>query len=96
MAPSKPHPKKAPVKGAKKQAHSVTRLNYSKKPAAVQAQVSKKAKVAAIKAVKAAKETAVSSSVVAKAAPSSNWKMIQSVRNPCHAIYECCFITPVI
>ncbi|KAF9279740.1 3'-5' exonuclease [Mortierella antarctica] len=82
MAPSKPHPKKTPAKGAKKQAHSVTRLNYSKKPAAVQPQVSKKAKIAAIKAEKVAKETAVSSSVVAKAAPSSNWKTIQAKINP--------------
>ncbi|KAG0334157.1 3'-5' exonuclease [Podila horticola] len=82
MAPSKPHPKKAPAKGAKKQAHSVIRLNYSKKPTSVQPQVSKKAKIAAIKAEKAAKETAVSSSVVAKAAPSSNWKTILAKIDP--------------
>jgi hypothetical protein len=66
------------AKAAKKQPHSVTRLNYSKKPAAVQPQVSKKAKAAAIKE-KNAQDKTVSSSVVAKAAPSSNWKSLVKV-----------------
>ncbi|KAF9419299.1 3'-5' exonuclease [Podila epigama] len=74
MSP-KSQQKKAPAKGELKTPHSVTRLNYSKKPAAVQRQVSKKAKVAAAK-------DAVSSSVIAKAAPSSNWKSIQAKINP--------------
>ncbi|KAG0204906.1 3'-5' exonuclease [Mortierella sp. GBA30] len=70
------------AKGAKKQPHSVTRLNYSKKPAAVQTQVSKKKKTVATKTVKVANESTVTSSVVAKAAPSSNWKSLLSKIKP--------------
>lgn len=66
------------AKGTKKLPHSVTRLNYSKKPTAVQAQVSKKAKSAAIKE-KEAQDKTQSPSVVAKAAPSSNWKNLIKV-----------------
>ncbi|KAF9119708.1 3'-5' exonuclease [Mortierella sp. 14UC] len=83
MAPPK---KTAPKKGTKgtketkKEPHSIARLNYSKKPAAVQAQVSKKAKTAAIKE-KVSQDKTVSSSVVAKAAPSSNWKnLIKTIK----------------
>jgi hypothetical protein len=75
-------PKKTPKATAAKakKTHSVIRLNYSKKPAAVQPQVSKKAKIAAVKAEESAKENKISSSVTAKAAPSSNWKQLQAVR----------------
>lgn len=66
------------AKGTKKLPHSVTRLNYSKKPTAVQAQVSKKAQSAAIKE-KEAQDKTQSPSVVAKAAPSSNWKNLIKV-----------------
>ena len=66
------------AKGTKKQPHSLTRLNYSKKPTVVQAQVSKKAKSAAIKE-KEAQDKTQSPSVVAKAAPSSNWKNLIKV-----------------
>ncbi|GJJ78922.1 RNA exonuclease 4 [Entomortierella parvispora] len=78
--PPKQTPKSKNTKG--KKAHSVIRLNYSKKPAAVQPQVSKKAKIATVKAELAAKENKVSSSVVAKAAPSSNWKQLQAKIKP--------------
>ena len=76
--PPKQTPKPKVAKG--KKAHSVIRLNYSKKPAVVQAQVSKKTKIATVKAELAAKENKVSTSVIAKAAPSSNWKQLQAVR----------------
>lgn len=66
------------AKGTKKQPHSVVRLNYSKKPAVVQAQVSKKAQSAAIKK-RESQDKSQSSSVVAKAAPSSNWKNLIKV-----------------
>ncbi|KAG9326223.1 hypothetical protein KVV02_001107 [Mortierella alpina] len=74
--------KPAAAKGAKKQPHSVIRLNYSKKPAAVQKQLSKKNKTVVAKTVKVANETTVTSSVVAKAAPSSNWKSLISKIKP--------------
>ncbi|KAG9067783.1 3'-5' exonuclease [Linnemannia hyalina] len=68
------------AKGTKKQPHSVTRHNYSKKPTAVQTQVSKKAQSAAIKE-KEAQDKTQSPSVVAKAAPSSNWKnLIKTIK----------------
>ncbi|KAG0048252.1 3'-5' exonuclease [Gryganskiella cystojenkinii] len=79
--PPKKTSKTNPAKG-KKVPHSVARLNYSKKPASVQPQVSKKAKIAAVKAEQVAKEKTVSSSVVAKAAPSSNWKQLQAKIKP--------------
>ncbi|KAF9926094.1 3'-5' exonuclease [Linnemannia zychae] len=79
--PNKSAPNKG-AKGTKKQPHSVLRHNYSKKPAAIQPQTSKKAKVPALKEkTSVEKTTAVSSSIAAKSAPSSNWKnLIKTIK----------------
>ncbi|KAF8925019.1 ribonuclease H-like domain-containing protein [Dissophora ornata] len=75
--PPKQTKKSAPSKGAgaPNTAHVASGPNKSKKPV-------KKTKVTTVKVVKAAKENTVSSSTVAKAAPSSNWKNLQATIKP--------------